>query len=234
MAGDPAARRVLAIGAHPDDVEIYCLGLLLQLKTAGWEIGWAVATDGQASLPEGAHPGLRRDEAMAAGAIVGVAPVLLGLTDGALRGSPEDQAAVEGAICGFRPDVLITHNRDDYHPDHRTLSRVVREACPPGTLLLEADTMLGDGFLPDLHVDITAVHELKMRALAAHASQAAPAFMDRFDTWARFRALASGVAGARHGEGYRICATAVTRRTLRRLLDDVHGVGTNHRPGGTR
>jgi LmbE family N-acetylglucosaminyl deacetylase len=217
----PRPRRALAIGAHPDDVEIYCLGLLLRLRAAGWEIGWAVATDGHAGLPPGAHPDLRRAEALAAGALVGVTPVLMGLMDGALRGSPDDQRAIEATIRAFGPDLLVTHNRDDYHPDHRTLSRLVREACPADTLLLEADTMLGDGFLPDLHVDITAAHEEKMRALAAHASQAAPAFMDKFDTWSRFRALSCGIAGARHGEGYRLCATAVSRGLLQQFLGDL-------------
>jgi LmbE family N-acetylglucosaminyl deacetylase len=67
--------RILAFGAHPDDVEIYCLGLLLRLRAAGWEIGWAVATDGQAGLPAGGEPDLRRDEARKAGARVGVEPI---------------------------------------------------------------------------------------------------------------------------------------------------------------
>jgi LmbE family N-acetylglucosaminyl deacetylase len=221
MAAAPSALRVMAIGAHPDDVEIYCLGLLLRLRTVGWEIGWAVATDGQAGLPQNAPADLRRAEAMAAGALFGVNPMLLGLTDGALRGSPRDQQAVEAAIRAFAPDVLITHNRDDYHPDHRTLSRLVREACPVGALLLEADTMLGDGFLPDLHVDVTAVQSDKRCALAAHASQSAPAFADRLDVWSRFRALSCGAPSARYGEAYRVVATAVTRRVLRRLLEDL-------------
>ncbi|MCU0883228.1 MAG: PIG-L family deacetylase [Hyphomonadaceae bacterium] len=216
-----APARILAIGAHPDDVEIYCLGLLLRLKRVGWEIGWAVATDGQASLPDGAEPDLRRGEALKAGALFRVTPQLLGLMDGALRGTPDDQRAVEAAIKAFRPDVLVTHNRDDYHPDHRTLARLVREACPANTLLLEADTMLGDGFLPDLHVDITDVYSEKMRALAAHKSQASPAFKPKLEVWSGFRALSCGVKGALHGEGYRTVPTAVTRRMLRRLISDL-------------
>lgn len=214
----PAPPRILAIGAHPDDVEIYCLGLLLRMQQAGWAIGWAVATDGEAGLPAGAEPDLRRREALDAGALVGVVPQLLGLTDGALRGTPQDQQAVETAIRVFAPDVLVSHNRDDYHPDHRALARLVREACPTGTLLLEADTMLGHGFLPDLHVDTTPVHALKMRALDAHASQAAPAFRPKLETWSAFRALHCGVRGASHAEGYRTCPTAATTRMLHRLV----------------
>lgn len=214
----PSPPRILAIGAHPDDVEIYCLGLLLRLQRAGWAIGWAVATDGLAGLSADAEPDLRRREALAAGALVGVVPQLLGLTDGALRGSPRDQQAVAAAIEAFRPDVLVSHCSTDYHPDHRTLARLVCEACPPGTLLLEADTMLGYGFLPDLHVDTTAVHAIKMQALAAHASQAAPAFRPKLETWSAFRALHCGVGGASHAEAYRTCTTAATTQQLRRLV----------------
>lgn len=215
------APRILAIGAHPDDVEIYCLGLLLRLQMAGWEIGWAVATDGTAGLPSGSPQDLRRREALLAGSVVGVTPQLMGLTDGALRGSPADVAAVAASIAAFRPDVLVSHNRDDYHPDHRTLARLVREACPPGTFLLEADTMLGAGFWPDIHVDVSAVHALKMQALDAHASQAAPAFRPKLDCWSTFRALHCGIRGASHAEGYRALPTAATSHWLLRLTRDL-------------
>lgn len=219
-ASAPPAR-ILAVCAHPDDVEIYCLGLLLVLQSVGWEIGWAVATDGLAGLPAGADPQMRRREALAAGALFGVTPQLLGLHDGGLRGSGQDRAAVAGAIAAFRPHVLVTHNREDYHPDHRVLARLAAEACPADTLLLEADTMLGDGFLPDLHVDITPFHADKHRALDQHVSQAAPAFRPKLDAWAAFRALHCGLAHARYGEGYRCVPTAATRRMMRRLMTDL-------------
>lgn len=206
--------RALAIGAHPDDVEIYCLGLLLRLQDAGWTVGWAVATDGQAGLPDGAQADIRRNEAIAAGAVVGVEPVLLGLMDGQLTGSAEDVSAVRAVIADFRPTLLITHSCDDYHPDHRTLSRLVSEACPPETAMLFAEPMLGGGAAPDLLVDITAQYSRKRSALAAHASQAAPAFMPAFETWSAFRALHCGVRGAQHAEGYFRGTTAANRHAL--------------------
>jgi LmbE family N-acetylglucosaminyl deacetylase len=195
-------RRAMAIGAHPDDVEIYCLGLLLKLQDAGWLIGWAVATDGQASMPAGAPKDLRRREAVAAGQAVGVEPLLLGLEDGAILGSGKEARRVRDAIAAFKPDVLISHAPDDYHPDHRTLSRLVTEACPPATSLLFAEPMLGGGATPDLLVDITDQYARKRAALARHKSQAAPAFVPAFETWSRFRALHCGVRGAEHAEGY--------------------------------
>lgn len=210
--------RALAFGAHPDDVEIYCLGLLLRLQDAGWTIGWVVATDGQGALPDGAPADLRREEAMAAGAAVGVEPTLLGLQDGALVGSPEEARAVRSALGRFRPSVLITHAPDDYHPDHRVLSRLVSEACPPETALLFAEPMLGGGAAPELLVDVTAQYGRKRAALALHRSQSSPAFVPAFETWSRFRALHCGVHGAEHAEGYFPKRSVASARALQRLL----------------
>lgn len=183
-------------------MEIYCLGLLLKLQDAGWRISWAVVTDGQAGMPAGAPKDLRRREAVAAGQTVGVEPLLLGLEDGAILGSGEEARRVREAISAFKPDVLISHAPDDYHPDHRTLSRLVAEACPPATYLLFAEPMLGGGATPDLLVDITDQYARKRAALSRHESQAAPALVPAFETWSRFRALHCGVRGAQHAEGY--------------------------------
>lgn len=210
-------RRAFAIGAHPDDVEIYCLGLLLRLQDAGWTIGWAVATDGQAGLPQGARVDLRRDEARAAGATVGVEPILLGRADGDLIGTPDDVRAVRNAIADFKPTVLITHSPDDYHPDHRTLSRMVAEACPAQVVLLFAEPMLGGGAAPERLVDITSQYNRKRTALAAHASQSAPEFVPAFETWSRFRALHCGVRGALHAEGFFVQSSAASQVNLATL-----------------
>lgn len=212
------APSILAIGAHPDDVEIYCLGLLLKLADAGWSMGWAVATDGQAGLPEGAKPDLRREEARTAGALVGVAPHLLGLRDGGLDNAPTERQIVRELFAAVRPDVIVTHHPDDYHPDHRTLSRMVTELCPPETQLLYADTMVGHANIPDINIDVTRWHEKKRACLAAHISQSAPHFTPKLDAWSAFRALHTGVKGAAYGEGYSIVRRAASQRALRTLL----------------
>lgn len=210
-------RRAFAIGAHPDDVEIYCLGLLLRLQDADWTIGWAVATDGQAGMPPGVPEGLRREEAMAAGAAAGVEPTLLGLMDGQLIGAPEEARAVRAAIAAFRPTVLITHSPLDYHPDHRTLSRLVTEACPPETVLLFAEPMLGSGRSPERIIDVSDQYDRKRAALSAHASQSAPAFLPAFETWSAFRALHCGVRGARHAEGFFVRSSVASLPALKML-----------------
>jgi N-acetylglucosamine malate deacetylase 1 len=197
-------QRVLALGAHPDDVEIYCLGTLLRLQQLGWHVGWVVATDGQAGLPAGAAPGLRREEALAAAALVGVVPTLLGLQDGRLLDGPAEVAALRDAVERFAPTLIIAPSPNDYHPDHRALSRLAQAVCPLSTALLLTDTMLGVNFLPELTVDITTSHERKMACLRAHASQVSDATLSALSTWASFRGLQQGRRGTRYGESFRV------------------------------
>jgi LmbE family N-acetylglucosaminyl deacetylase len=199
-------QRVLALGAHPDDVEIYCLGTLLRLQQLGWQIGWVVATDGQAGLPAGAAPGLRRDEALAAAALVGVVPTLLGLQDGRLLDGPAETTALRAAVSAFAPTLIIAPSPNDYHPDHRALSRLAQAVCPLGTALLLTDTMMGVNFLPDLTVDITPTYERKMACLRAHASQVSDIALAALGTWASFRGLQQANRGMKQGEAFRVDA----------------------------
>lgn len=213
-------QRVLALGAHPDDVEIYCLGTLLRLQRLGWEIGWVVATDGQAGLPASATPGLRRAEALAAAALVGVAPVFLGMEDGALRDGAAEIDALRSVVDAFAPTLLIAPSPNDYHPDHRALSRLAQAVCPLQTALLLTDTMMGVGFLPDLSVDITPTFARKMQCLREHRSQLSDAALDALGTWHAFRGLQQGRKGVRHGEAFRT-DPACGRPAMTALLADL-------------
>ena len=217
------AARILALGAHPDDVEIYCLGLLLALRERGWTIGWAVATDGQGALPDGAAPDLRRAEALAAGERVGVTPGLLGLVDGALDYTADALARVRHCIRDFAPSVVVTHSPNDYHADHRVLSRLVADTCPAGVGLVYCDTMLGVGFEPVLLADVTATYELKIEALRAHASQGVEPFEAGLRTWHRFRALQSGNRAIQYAEAFAPFETVANRKAVQRFRTDLFG-----------
>lgn len=197
-------RRVMALGAHPDDVEIYCLGTLLRLQLLGWEISWVVATDGQAGLPADAEPGLRRREAVAAAALVGVTPALLGLEDGRLHDGAAEVTALRSVVQAFAPTLLIAPSANDYHPDHRALSRMAQAVCPLQTALLLTDTMMGVGFLPELSVDITSTFGRKMECLRQHRSQLSDTALDALGTWCAFRGMQQGSKGVLQGEAFRV------------------------------
>lgn len=183
--------RILGCGAHPDDVEIFFFGTLAAARAMGAEIGWLIATDGSKG---GAEPGdklraTRREEAAAAAVLLGVTPIFLDRRDGDLATDSAADVLLEAEIRKFAPDLVITHAPNDYHPDHRALSRLVCDAARFRAPVLFADTLMGNGFTPTLYVDITAHFDVKCEAIAKHASQRPQRFVDACGTWNRFRAL---------------------------------------------
>lgn len=211
---------VLAFGAHPDDVEIYCLGLLLKLKSLGWRVGWVVATAGQAGLSPDAKPDERLVELQLAGENVGVTPICLSLMDGELTDTPVSQVAVRTALASFKPDLVITHHPDDYHSDHRALSQLVRQACGLKSALIYADTMLGLGCCPDFSVDISDHAAAKHQALSLHTSQKPDLFSDNLAVWEKFRAIQTFQKNVSRAEAY-CFADSYHRGKVQRLLDAV-------------
>ena len=211
---------ILAFGAHPDDVEIYCLGLLLRLKSLGWRVGWVVATAGQAGLSPAGEPDERLAEMRLAGESVGITPTCLSLNDGELTDTPFSQAAVRAAMASFTPDLVITHHPDDYHPDHRALSQLVRQACGLKSGLVYADTMLGLGCCPDFSIDISDFAVAKHQALRLHASQKPDLFLDNLVVWEKFRAIQTFQKDVSRAEAY-CFPDPYHRGKVQRLLDAV-------------
>ena len=183
--------RVLGCGAHPDDIDIFFFGTLAAAQAAGAEIGCLIATDGAAgSATPGADLARQRHaEATEAASSLGARPIFLDRADGSLAGDNEAAALLDAAIRDFAPDLVITHAPEDYHPDHRALSRLALDAARFRAPVLYADTLLGNGFAPTLYVDITAHFDAKRAAIRAHVSQRPERFVSACETWNRFRAL---------------------------------------------
>ncbi len=183
--------RILGFGAHPDDVEIFFFGTLAAAKAGGAEIGWIVATDGSkggATVAEELRRE-RRSEAMAAAALLGVEPIFLDRVDGELSGDREATTKIEAVFLDFAPDLVITHAPNDYHPDHRALSILVRDAARFRAPVVYADTLMGAGFEPTIYVDITSEFDLKRQAIRRHVTQRPERFVEACEIWNRFRAL---------------------------------------------
>lgn len=231
--------RVLAIGAHPDDLEILCGGTLARFAARGDAVTMLVMTDGSAGHAEIAAAELaviREREARAAAAVIGAAFVWLGLPDEFVFNDEPTRRRLLDAIRAARPDLILTHDPDDYHPDHRATSRAVFDASfimglpnvvtpsppHPGVApLYYFDTLAGVGFQPADYVDVTESFAVKRAMLAAHDSQVAwlrhhdqidiQAFIE---TVARFRGLQCGCT---YAEAFRP-ADAWPRRRAARLL----------------
>ncbi len=175
---------VLAVGAHPDDVELGCGGTLALLARAGHRVGLLHLTRGEAGTRGTVEE--RRAEAEAAGAALGAAEVLfLDCGDGALRrGSAEEDALIR-VLRRHRPEVVLGPAPSDRHPDHGRAHRLLADACfyaglaargadgdpPPFRPAAVHSYMQHDPFEPSFIVDVTEGWDTKQRALDAYESQ---------------------------------------------------------------
>ena len=163
--------KILAFGAHPDDIEIFMFGLLFLFKEQGHKIFMCVATDGSKG---GQNPGknlakIRKKETILALKSIGI-PKMLNLIDGELHYSNTSKKIVS-LIDKIKPDLVITHSIKDYHSDHRTLSLHIQNATSFKCPIIYCDTLMGIEFDPNIYIDISRVFELKKNAILKHKSQ---------------------------------------------------------------
>lgn len=182
--------RVLAVAAHPDDLEQLCGGTLARYVLEGHDVTMVHVSRGDRgsfvhTMEEIAA--LRHNEARAAAALIGATHVSMGLSDGEVSSAdPRQRDAAIDVIRAARPDVLITHHPADYMPDHVETGRLFEEASFVATLPLYEttepphgvvpavfymDTLAGLGFSPTEYVDISSTLDTKLASLAAHESQ---------------------------------------------------------------
>lgn len=190
--------RILAIHAHPDDVEFQCAGTLALLKEAGCAVTIATMTPGDCGSAEHdseAISTIRRAEARAAADLIGADYHCLEFRDMAIFNDDDSRRRVTEVLRKFRPDVVFTAPPIDYHCDHEMTSLLVRDACfaapipnyvtkqwepaPPLDSIphlyfvdaLEGSDREGHPSPVGFHVDVSRVFETKRAMLACHASQ---------------------------------------------------------------
>ena len=180
---------ILAAGAHPDDVELVMGGTVARETSRGRRVAILDLTRGESGSR--GTPETRIEEARAAARILGaVHRETLELPDAGLQPVPEQRDTVLAVVRRLRPRVVLTQHWDQRHPDHAAASRIVYEACffaglrnyRPGLgdawrprKLAYAVTMTEvTDIRPSFVVDITAVWETKLEAIAAYESQWTP------------------------------------------------------------
>lgn len=209
---------VLAVGAHPDDLEILCGGTLAKYAKRGHKVFMAHLTNGNMGgkdIPSDELAQIRTLEAQRAGSVIGAEVLGPVCEDLGVLFTPELRAKVTDIIRYAKPDVIITHSPQDYMMDHILTSQLVFDSAFSATLphyrtdlpahelitpIFYMDTLLGHKFYPEFYVDITEEFETKKAMLACHESQykwlkghhiTDPFYM--IETVARFRGLQSGV-----------------------------------------
>jgi len=182
--------RVLGIGAHPDDCEMYCGGTLAKYARLGHEVFICVATNGEVGnlvLNAKETVEARRKEAKAATDLIGAELLMLDFQDQAFLMNMEARDAFIDVLRYVQPDVVFTHYPDLHCSDHYNVGRLANDVifmpkCPniktkhPAItndlpVMYFFDTPGGIGFEPDEYVDITEDMETKRKLIKCHASQ---------------------------------------------------------------
>lgn len=232
--------RILAVGCHPDDVEMSCSGTLAKCVKRGDKVIVCYASSGDLGhvvIPPDELRKMRAEEAKKAGALAGIEVIYGGFDD--LDVFDNNRAARDKMVEVIRyanPDAIITHNPDDYMPDHTAVSRLVFDASFAATLpnyppktdkpaklvpIYYMDTLAGVNFVPEVYVDITEEIDLKIKMLNCHESQIVWMrdhdhidFPDMVRTCSRYRGYQ---CGAEYAEGFILCK-AYLKGTTERLL----------------
>lgn len=180
---------VLAVGAHPDDLEILCGGTLAKYAAEGHNVVMAHVCNGNKGhhhIPPGELAGTRDREAVESSSVIGARHVNLGIDDLDAYVEREQVLKCVDLIRSAEPDVIITHCPDDYMPDHSVSARLVFDASFAATLphvktgyghfdrvtpVYYMDTLAGVNFKPSEYVDISGTFATKERMLSCHRSQ---------------------------------------------------------------
>lgn len=181
--------KLTAIVAHPDDADIFCGGTLAKHADRGDDVTIVHLTRGEYGgfdATEEEVAATREKEAEASGATLGADVEFLDFLDGRVTYSLERRLELVGVIRRTEPDLILTHFRDDLHPDHRATSRLVTDAYYMASLpLVETDHPPHDpenvyffgkptsSFEPSVFVDVSDYQELKEEAIDCHESQVA-------------------------------------------------------------
>lgn len=190
--------RILAIHAHPDDIELQCAGTLALLQRKGCPVVLVTMTAGDcgsAELGPQEIASIRRAEAQQSASLLGAEYMCGEFPDLAFDVCPENRRRVTELVRRARPDIVITAPPVDYMTDHEVTSRLVRDACfcapipnfkthqwdPAPTIdhiphlyyvdPIEGMDWFGQPTPTDFIVDITETFARKLEMLACHDSQ---------------------------------------------------------------
>ncbi|MFH1823656.1 MAG: PIG-L family deacetylase [Candidatus Firestonebacteria bacterium] len=232
--------RILAVGANPDDVELLCGGTLAKYSKLGHTVIISHVTNGDLGhfhIPRNKLAKIRIKEAQKAGKLIKAEKVInLNFHDLDVHHDRKDIKKFIDMIREAKPDLIITHDPNDYMPDHVATSRLVVDASfiatlpqlktkhiyhPKVTPIYYMDTVAGVNFAPTEYVDITGVMETKKKMLGCHESQITWMkehdkidFIEFMMIVAKFRGLQSNVTYAESFRQAKIWPRNITERLL--------------------
>jgi len=160
--------KVLAIGAHPDDIEFGCGGTLIKYVKAECDVFLLVLTDGSF----GGNPKIRRSEQQEAARFIGAHRILWGnFRDTELINNRQLIHKIDRAIQKIKPDIVFLNYPEDVHQDHRAASHAGVSATRYIKEVLFYEVPTTQHFEPDIFIDIQSVLDKKLKLLKIHSSQ---------------------------------------------------------------
>lgn len=231
---------ILAIGCHPDDIEINCVGTLIKCVKRGDNVTVCHVCNGnmghEVIMPDELRK-IRIEEARRAGAMAGIKVVTCDIGDlDVYNQSKEQRDLVIDVIRDADPDLIITHAPNDYMLDHVAVSKLVFDASFAASVphyktkvdktarvvpLYYMDNLTGVDFIPTEYVDVTEEIDLKLEMLECHESQLKWMrdhdnidFADMVKTCAKYRGYQCNAA---YAEAFTQCL-AYPKMQTRRLL----------------
>lgn len=178
---------ILAIGVHPDDVELSCAGTILKHIELGKTVGILDLTLGE--LGTRGNATIRTQEAMRAASILGVSVrEQLNMADGFFENNETNQRLIIEVIRKYQPELILCNAISDRHPDHGRAAKLTTDACFYSGLVKVKTTennavqkpwrpkavyhYIQDNFIePDFVIDVTAYNDKKMESIMAYSSQ---------------------------------------------------------------
>ena len=215
---------VLAMGAHPDDIELLCGGTLALYSKLGNKIYMYHASNGDKGGFDKSNKEIeetRSKEAINSAKVINAVSIGGDFRDGEVIANLENRLLIIDVIRKCDPDIIFTHYPNDYHTDHNNLSKLVFEASYMASIpnlktkyramkkiprVYYIDTVCGIGFEPKEYVDVSDVIDLKLQMMRQHKSQlefvkklSNVDFIDMLEVSARYRGYQCNV---NYAEGF--------------------------------
>jgi LmbE family N-acetylglucosaminyl deacetylase len=166
----PKPRKILVLGAHPDDIEIACGGTLAKLCDAGHTIMGLIVSGGEC----GGNSSSRYIEAMKGAEFLGINKVeIMDFPDTRLDNFVlEISKQIEIVVNEFKPDIVFTHSIHDIHQDHRAVHYATVRACRNlSTILCYESPSITQYFQPNVFVNIEQYIDVKIESIREHEDQ---------------------------------------------------------------
>jgi LmbE family N-acetylglucosaminyl deacetylase len=197
-----SSKIVLAVGAHPDDIELGCGGTLYKSVQAGAQVIALYMTRGGKM----ADTDVRIKESTEAMRVLGVNEVCFeDFPDTEVPCSHKAIARLEEYALKYRPDVILTHSLNDTHQDHRQVAWLSMSAFRniPKILAYETPRVMPAAFSPTYFIDITGCAQKKWEALKCHVSQNEKRYL-AYESMINLCSFRGSQAGVKEAEAFEV------------------------------